>query len=367
MRIFYSFRFFYVCDCWLAPEAEDHLCLFSPTQLTLLLSSTAGARIAEYSQLYDQVMFKSPGAGPAPAPRHQSHPGLPSSPSMPETSLDEDWLHSTYSNGELASFVSLPSEPDEGRGACAHQRLPSSYSIPSLQSFPPAPTSLPSQRWSMTAPSNKEEHAYSSIKRIPSFHSPSLPSSKSLPAGDCQSVSSVSSQQEKNQPGAKPQGLTGSRHHSPRLGCAGRQSSLPERSSQAQSDLTLDDGQQVVVLNRPPGLSFLSAAQNYLANFKDNGEDDDDYVEIRSEDESEKEQERLAQGVGTAVDLCQQTQGLVHSRSLPCTPVRSCNPLRSLDREELEKYMWSQPQHNQPTIVQSLREKFQCLSSSSFA
>lgn len=333
-----------------------------------VLSSTAGARIAEYSQLYDQVMFKSPGAGPASASRHQSHPGLPSSPSMPETSLDEDWLHSTYSNGELASFVSLPSEPDEGRGSSAHQRLASSFSIPSLQTFPPAPTSLPSQRWSMTAPSNKEEHAYSSIKRNPSFNSPSLPSSKSLPVGDCQSVSSLSSQQQEEiQPGPKPQGLALSRHHSPRLGHAGRQSSLPERSSQTQSDLTLDDGQQVVVLNRPSGLSVLNAAQNYLANFKDNGEDDDDYVEIRSEDESEKEQDRLAQGVGTAADYCHQTQGLVHSRSLPCTPMHSCNPLRSLDREELEKYMWSQPQHSQPTIVQSLREKFQCLSSSSFA
>lgn len=327
-----------------------------------MLSSTAGARIAEYSQLYDQVMFKSPGAGQASTTRHQSHPGLPSSPSMPETSLEEDWLHSTYSNGELASFVSLPSETGEGRGSSTHQRLPSSFSIPSLQTFPPAPTSLPSQRWSMTTPSDKEEHAYSSIKRNPSFNSPSLPSSKSLLAGDCQSVCSLSSQQqEKNQPGPKPPGPAVNRHHSPSLGHAGRQSSLPERSAQGRSDLTLHDGQQVVVLNRPSGLGVLSATQNYLANYKDNGEDDDDYVEIRSEDESEKEH------VGASAGFPPQTQGLVHSRSLPCTPVRSCNPLRSLDREELEKYMWNEPQHSQPTIVQSLREKFQCLSSSSFA
>lgn len=123
----------------------------------------------------------------------------------------------------------------------------------------------------------------------------------------------------------------------------------------------------MVVLNRSSGLSILNATQNYLANFKDNGEDDDDYVEIRSEDESEKEQDRLAQRVGASVDFSHQTQGHAHSRSLPCTPVRSCNPLRSLDRDELEKYMWSQSQHSQPTIVQSLREKFHCLSSSSFA
>lgn len=333
-----------------------------------MLFSTAGARIAEYSQLYDQVMFKSPGAGQASTTRHQSHPGLPSSPSMPETSLEEDWLHSTYSNGELASFVSLPSKTDEGRGSSTHQRLTSSFSIPSLQSFPPAPTSLPSQRWSMTAPSNKEEHAYSSIKRNPSFNSPPLPSSKSLPVGDCQSFSSVSGQQqEKNQPGPKAHEPAVIRHHSPSLGHAGRQSSLPESSAHGRSDLTLHDGQQVVVLNRSSGLSILSATQNYLTNFKDNGEDDDDYVEIRSEDESEKEQDRLAQTVGSSVDFSNQTQGLVHFRSLPCTPVRSCNPLRSLDQEELEKYMWSERQHSQPTIVQSLREKFQCLSSSSFA
>lgn len=329
-----------------------------------MFSSTAGARIAEYSQLYEHVMFKSPGAGQASASRQQSLPGLPSSPSMPETSLEEDWLHSTYSNGELASFVSLASETDEGGGSSTRQRLTSSFSIPSLQTFtfPPAPTSPPTQRWSMTASSDKEEHAYSSIKRNPSFNSPSLPSSKSPPAAHCQPIGSLSSQQQENtQPGPKP------RHHSPSLGHTGRQSSLPERHTQGGSDLTLQDGQQVVVLNRSSGLSILNATQNYLANFKDNGEDDDDYVEIRSEDESEKEQDKLAQRVGASVDFSHQTQGQAHSRSLPCTPVRSCNPLRSLDRDELEKYMWSQSQHSQPTIVQSLREKFQCLSSSSFA
>lgn len=155
------------------------------------------------------------------------------------------------------------------------------------------------------------------------------------------------------------------RLHGPSLGRAGRQSSLPERSTQGQSDLTLHDGQQVVVLNRASALSILSATQNYLANFKDNGEDDDDYVEIRSEDEIEQEQVRLAQRNGSSSN---QNRGLVHSQSLPCTPVHSCEPLRSFDREQLEKYLWSEPQaSSQPKIVQSLREKFQCLSSSSFA
>lgn len=157
------------------------------------------------------------------------------------------------------------------------------------------------------------------------------------------------------------------RHQGAHLGQAGRQSSLPERSTKGWSDLTLHDGQQVAVPNRASALSILDATQNYLTNFKDNGEDDDDYVEIRSEDESEKEQDRLAQRNGSSAALSGPNPGRVHSQSLPCSPLHSCDPLRSLDREQLEKYLWSEPQHSQPKIVQSLREKFQCLSSSSFA
>ena len=290
---------------------------------------------------------------------------------MPETSLEEDWLHSTYSNGELASFICASSEVEDTRASSTpHRRLISSCSIPSLQTFPPSPTSPPSQRWSMSAQSEKEEHVYSSIKRNPSFNSPSLPTSKSSPPRDSQSVSSpVSQQQEKNQArlNGPNENRSTDRHHGPSLRLTGRQSSLPEHSTQGQSDLTLHDGQQVVVLNRASALSILSATQNYLANFKDHGEDDDDYVEIRSEDESEKEQDQLAERKSNSAVLSNQEQGLTHSQSLPCTPARSCNPLKSLDREQLEKYLWSEPQHSQPKIVQSLREKFRCLSSSSFA
>ncbi|KAM6906430.1 pleckstrin homology domain-containing family G member 1 [Lycodopsis pacificus] len=323
-----------------------------------------GARIAEYSQLYDQVMFKDP---PGPAGPHHTHPGLTSSPSMPETSLEEEWLHSTYSNGELASFISSSSELDDARVSSTPQRrLTSACSSPSLKTSPPSPTTPPSQRWSscMSAPSEKEEHVYSSIKRHPSFNAPSSPSLKTSPSSHCQSLGSLGSQQ--NQPGLKCNMPT-DRLHGPSLGRAGRQSSLPERSTQGQSDLTLHDGQQVVVLNRASALSILTATQNYLANFKDDGEDDDDYVEIRSEDEGEQEQDRLARRPGSSAVLSNQNRGVVHSQSLPCTPARSCDPLRSLDREHLEKYLWSEPQQSQPKIAQSLREKFQCLSSSSFA
>ncbi|XP_062293581.1 pleckstrin homology domain-containing family G member 1 [Scomber scombrus] len=334
-----------------------------------------GARIAEYSQLYDQVMFKdSPGlAGQTSATPHHSHPGLPSSPSMPETSLEEDWLHSTYSNGELSSFISSSEVGGARASSTPQRRLTSACSIPSLKNLPHSPTTPPSQRWSssMSVPSEKEEHVYSSIKRHPSFNAPSLPTSKSTPSSQCQSVSTLSSLQEKNnQAGFRCNGPTDQstdRLHGPSLGRVGRQSSLPERSTQGQSDLTLHDGQHVVVLNRASALSILSATQNYLTNFKDNGEDDDDYVEIRSEDEIEQEQDRLAQRSGSSATLSNQNRGLVHSQSLPCTPVHTCERLRSLEHENLEKYLWSEPRESQPTIVQSLRDKFQCLSSSSFA
>ncbi|KAG7508202.1 pleckstrin-likey domain-containing family G member 1 isoform X1 [Solea senegalensis] len=334
-----------------------------------------GARIAEYSQLYDQIMFKDPPspAGHTSATAHHAHPGLSSSPSMPETSLEAEWLHSTYSNGELASFVSSVNNVGEARASSTPQRkLTSSCSIPSLKSFPSTPTTPPSQRWSscMSAPSEKEEHVYSSIKRHTSFNASSLPASKPSPSGHCQSLSSLGGQ-ENNQSGLQCNrptvDRTTDRFHAPSLGRAGRQSSLPERSTLGQSELTLHDGQQVVVLNRASALNILNATQNYLANFRDNGEDDDDYVEIRSEDESEQEHDRSGQRNGSSAVHPSQSQGIVQSQSLPCTPVRSCDPLRSLDREQLEKYLWSEPQQSQPKIVQSLRDKFQCLSSSSFA
>ncbi|XP_077567310.1 pleckstrin homology domain-containing family G member 1 isoform X2 [Stigmatopora nigra] len=319
-----------------------------------------GARIAEYSQLYDQVMFKDSSASIG-----HSHPGLSTSPSMPETSLEEEWLHSTYSNGELTNFISSAGDlRNNARASSSPQRrLASSCSIPSLKSPKSSPSSPPSQRWSscISAPVEKEDHVYSTIKRQPSLKAQSSQSAGTLnfPQPD-----------QNNQCGPKTDGPTGSKErlHGLSLASAGRQSSLPERSSRGESDLTLHDGQQVVVLNRATALSFLAATQNYFSNFKDNGEEDDDYVEIRSEDEAEPQQGRAGQSGGSSVaGMNYQNRGVTHSRSLPCTPVHSSDTLRSLEREHLEKYLWSEPQQNQPNIVQSLREKIQCLSSSSFA
>lgn len=301
-----------------------------------------GARIAEYSQLYDQVMFppgssSSSSSGPStPASSHHSHPGLPSSPSLPETSKDPEWLHSTYNNGELCSFSS--------------SSLSSASSTPHRPPLPPSSASKPSQstpmsqRWSscMSTPS-EEEHIYSTIKRDTLFKAPSLPA-KNPPISDVDQDKRIKSNRSSG--------------HYPSLGRTGRHNSLPE-----STDITQHDGKQVVVLNRASALSLLTATQNYLANFKDNGEDDDDYVEIRSEDESEQD---CDSSLGTFPDSFPNDRPQSHS--LPCTPVHTCGPLRSLERHQLERYLWSEPQHqNQPKIVQSLREKFQCLSSSSFA
>uniref|UniRef100_A0A087YND2 Pleckstrin homology and RhoGEF domain containing G1 n=1 Tax=Poecilia formosa TaxID=48698 RepID=A0A087YND2_POEFO len=326
-----------------------------------------GARIAEYSQLYDQVMFKDTpfSTSQTSGSSHHFHPGLPSSPSMPETSLDDDWLHSIYSNGELVNFMSSSSGGTDAQTSSRSQhRLTHTTSVPSLKTTPPST----SQRWSscISAPS-EEEHVYSSIKRNPSFNAPT---SKSSLSGQSQSAGSLTNPQQDNhrQSGLSCNGPdvdpSTDRPRGPSLKRAGRQSSLPDQTTLRQSDLTLHDGQQVVVLNRASALSgILNATQNYLANFKDNEEDDDDYVEIRSEDDSEAERDKLNQGTTRSTP----NWSAVQSRSLPCTPVHSCHPLRPLEREHLEKYLWSEPQQNQPKIVQSLREKFQCLSSSSFA
>uniref|UniRef100_A0A674A2R4 Pleckstrin homology and RhoGEF domain containing G1 n=1 Tax=Salmo trutta TaxID=8032 RepID=A0A674A2R4_SALTR len=327
-----------------------------------------GARIAEYSQLYDQVMFKDPpdqgSSSLGPSGSHYSHPALPSSKSLPETcsslGLEDDWLHSTYSNGELTSFVS------EMLSSTPQIKLTPACSVPTLKTLPPSPETSPTQRWSscVSSPSEKEEHVYRYIKQQTSFNSPSSSSSSSKPPpySRCQSICSLVQR-------------SAERLHGPSsLVRASRQSSLPEQSSfgHGHSDLTLQDSQQVVILNHASALSMLTATQNYMANFKDNGDDDDDdYVEIRSENKSERDQDcsRQCTTGGGAGGGGGSSKGPAQSQiqSLPCTPVRSSCGL--MDRERLQEYLRAeqQTQQNQSNIVQSLREKFQCLSSSSFA
>ncbi|MCJ8742103.1 hypothetical protein PDJAM_G00078190 [Pangasius djambal] len=309
-----------------------------------------GARIAEYSHLYEQVMFKEPPTTPpvlkssvsvsGPHP-FSSRSGLASSPSLPESAFPEtDWLNCTYSNGELAGFVSWPAEVG-GRSSTPQRKLSPAMSIPAFKDLPPPPSTPPNQRWSTcVTPASKDdsEHIYSTLGQR-SFKTP--------PYTRCQSSSSLAEQQEKENSGSM--GNLGHSSHPEGAAIAGRglgprQHSLPECPAQTTSDLsqscdlTLRDSQQVLVLNRQSNLNAISATQNYLANFKDNGDDDDDYVEIRSEDESDG----MEKGCTASPDSA------------------------------LHGYIWNEPSDsqqalNQPKIVQSLREKFQCLGSSSFA
>ncbi|XP_060749572.1 pleckstrin homology domain-containing family G member 1 isoform X1 [Tachysurus vachellii] len=309
-----------------------------------------GARIAEYSHLYEQVMFKEPStttpvlkssasvSGPHPL---YSRSSLASSPSLPESAFPEtDWLNCTYSNGELAGFVSWPAEV-EGCSSTPQQKLSPAISAPPLKNLPP-PLSTPSnQRWSgCVTPASKDdsEHVYSTLGQH-NFKTPLY--------SRCQSSSSLAEQQEKEN--SRSFGNLGQTSRPGEDAIAGhglgpRQRSLPESPAHTTSDLsqscdlTLRDSQQVLVLDRQTNLNAISATQNYLANFKDNGDDDDDYVEIRSEDESD----------GMEKGCTVSPQSALHS------------------------YVWNDPDDsqqalNQPKIVQSLREKFQCLGSSSFA
>ncbi|GAA6069049.1 pleckstrin homology domain-containing family G member 1 isoform X4 [Tachysurus ichikawai] len=309
-----------------------------------------GARIAEYSQLYEQVMFKEPSTttpvlkSSASVSGHHplySRSSLASSPSLPESAFPEtDWLNCTYSNGELAGFVSWPAEV-EGCSLTPQQKLSPAISAPALKNLPP-PLSTPSnQRWSAcvtSASKDDSEHVYSTLGQH-NFKTPLY--------SRCQSSSSLAEQQEKENSRSfgnlgqtsRPGGDAIAGH-----GLGPRQRSLPESPAHTISDLsqscdlTLRDSQQVLVLDRQTNLNAISATQNYLANFKDNGDDDDDYVEIRSEDESD----------GMEKGCTVSPQSALHS------------------------YVWNDPDDsqqalNQPKIVQSLREKFQCLGSSSFA
>ncbi|XP_051736582.1 pleckstrin homology domain-containing family G member 1 isoform X2 [Ctenopharyngodon idella] len=332
-----------------------------------------GARIAEYSHLYEQVVFKgSPTTPPvlkssiSIAGPHPLFPSTTSSPSLSESSTqDSDWLNCTYSNGELADFVSWPA----GRAVCTstpQRGLTPASSTPALKNLPPTPSAPPNQRWSACVTPSKDDsdHIYTSIgprnTKVPSYNR--CQSSSSLidqtgtenGRGQCNRVWEVDGKDSRTQ--------------------VHRQHSLPECPVQGTSDLsapcdiTLRDSQQILVLNRKVPLNAQSATENYLANFKDTGDDDDDYVEIRSEDEGEEQKQDIAMPHSlseTAVKYCSPAQG--NMQTLVKEQQASTNPDMAL-----QGYLWNDPDCsqqdvNQPTIVQSLREKFQCLSSSSFA
>ncbi|KAF7253676.1 Pleckstrin-likey domain-containing family G member 1, partial [Varanus komodoensis] len=141
-----------------------------------------GARIAEYSQLYDQIVFRetSPKSQKvtnqeSPAIRYSSP--VSTSQLAAECLKAEDWLlHSTYSNEELSDFSPWPdaphlkskSPPCERSVKQGMKQLPAACSVPSLQL--PLRPHVSAQRWSaIISQPNKENmhhsHIYNSLGR----------------------------------------------------------------------------------------------------------------------------------------------------------------------------------------------------------
>ncbi|XP_039593690.1 pleckstrin homology domain-containing family G member 1 isoform X1 [Polypterus senegalus] len=347
-----------------------------------------GARIAEYSQLYEQIMFRE--AHPCAQTSESSHRHLQFAPDG--HLISEDWLTSTYSNGELADFVSWPDEAElqtKDRLASTPHRLSSACSVPTLKSCTPH---SPSQRWStFVSQPNKEnlsqEHIYNSLGRRPV-------SSKLEPYSRCQSSSSVmvncrtmesSSYQTRRDyslgasqaqmgAGKSCDLLMNQGNEPPKRG--EEQLDVNEQHVELGSGMILQDSQKVLVVNRNSPLNAHVASQNYFANFKDTGDnddDDEDYVEIKSEDEEQDQALDELDGVTPGLKE-HSSQSLSQSLSSPCTPLKMLGSQRRpvtlttfTAQDKLNDYLWSVPPENQQNIVQSLREKFQCLSSSSFA
>ncbi|XP_053448201.1 pleckstrin homology domain-containing family G member 1 isoform X2 [Nycticebus coucang] len=353
-----------------------------------------GARIAEYSQLYDQIVFRETPLkiqkDDWDSPRDSSL--LRSSSPSQAQQRSKDWfLHSTYSNGELADFCPQPEQDLRSRYPTLEistksppRQLSAACSVPSLQTSDPLPGSV--QRYSViVSQPNKENlcqgHLYNSMGRKGI-------SAKYQPYNRSQSSSSIlinKSMDSINYPSdlEKQQLLSLQRNSR----CESHQNLLPGPADSRQqgadklSDLTLQDSQKVLVVNRSLSLNAQIATQNYFSNFKEAEGEEDDYVEIKSEDdESELE---LSQNRRRKSDLKMTCAGFSdnsnsntsYPTNSPCTTKKPINSKLELspyltscnDSDKLSDYLWRGPSPNQQNIVQSLREKFQCLSSSSFA
>nr|XP_058939419.1 pleckstrin homology domain-containing family G member 1 isoform X1 [Kogia breviceps] len=309
-----------------------------------------GARIAEYSQLYDQIVFretpfKTQKDGWA-SPQDSSNLSS-ASPSHTQHG-SEDWLlHSTYSNGELADFCPRPEQDLKSKYATLEintkstpRRLSTACSVPSLQTSEPLLGSTQRHSVVVSQP-NKEDscqgHLYNSLGRK-GISAKSQPYNRSQSSSSIlinKSVDSISypSETGKKQPLSLHRSSRWESHQDlvPGIADSGQQ------GTEKHSDLTLQDSQKVLVVNRNLPLSAQIATQNYFSNFKETEGDEDDYVEIKSE-----EDEPISSKLGPYLT--------------------SYN-----DSDKLNDYLWKGPSPNQQNIVQSLREKFQCLSSSSFA
>lgn len=367
-----------------------------------------GARIAEYSQLYDQIVFrdstprvqKEAGATPQePSSGRFSTPvatGPPRSQPASECSKAEDWLlHSTYSNGELADF-SPWSESQDSKSKSSYteagtkinsKQLLSAGSVPSLQIS--NRLHVPAQRWSaIISQPNKEnlhqDQVYNSLGRRvssvkPQAYSRSQSSSSIVVNRSGESI--VYNNEIDKKRLHLNRNFRFNSHQTPGIasGCTGLEmrKQIPENCS----DMILQDSQKVLRVNRASPLTAQMATQNYFSNFKDSEEgegDDDDYVEIKSEDEGsdlETSQNQTRKSDPKLRNTDAVPSETFCGKTVSCTPAKSASSKHALtpyltaysDSDKLNDYLWRVPSPNQQNIVQSLREKFQCLSSSSFA
>ncbi|NXT91709.1 PKHG1 protein, partial [Anhinga rufa] len=367
-----------------------------------------GARIAEYSQLYDQVVFresspkvqKEAWATPQdPSPGRFSTPvavSPPRSQAASECSRAEDWLlHSTYSNGELADFSPRPESQDpkskssytEAGTKSNSRQLPSAGSVPSLQIS--NCLHIPAQRWSaIISQPNKEnlhqDHIYNSLGRRvssvkPQAYSRSQSSSSIVVNRSGESIVYPNEMDKKKLHSNRSFRFNSHQMPGIALGCTGpdMRKQIPENCS----DMILQDSQKVLRVNRATPLTAQMATQNYFSNFKDTEEgegDDDDYVEIKSEDEGsdlETSQNQTRKSDPKLRNADAAPSETLCGKTVSCTPAKSASSKHALtpyltaysDSDKLNDYLWRVPSPNQQNIVQSLREKFQCLSSSSFA
>ncbi|NXE49224.1 PKHG1 protein, partial [Casuarius casuarius] len=366
-----------------------------------------GARIAEYSQLYDQIVFresppkiqKETWSSPQElsASRYSTPVAAPTSRSQlaSECSRAENWLlHSTYSNGELTDFSPWPESQDlkakssytETGTKSNSRQLPSACSVPSLQIS--NHSHVPVQRWSaIISQPNKEnlhqDHIYNSLGRRasnikPQAYSRSQSSSSIVVNRSGESIIYPNEMDKKKLHSNRNFQFDSHEALDTASGCTGpdTRKQIPEN----YSDMILQDSQKVLRVNRTSPLTAQVATQNYFSNFKDTEEegDDDDYVEIKSEEEGsdlETSQNQTRKSDPKLSNRDTAPSETLCSKTVSCTPAKSANSKHALtpyltaygDSDKLNDYLWRVPSPNQQNIVQSLREKFQCLSSSSFA
>ncbi|NWQ90741.1 PKHG1 protein, partial [Burhinus bistriatus] len=366
-----------------------------------------GARIAEYSQLYDQIVFREsspkvqkeawatpqePSAGRYSTPVAASPPR---SQAASECSRAEDWLlHSTYSNGELADFSPWPESQDpkskssytEAGTKSNSRQLPSAGSVPSLQIS--NRLHVPAQRWSaIISQPNKEnlhqDQIYNSLGRRvsnvkPQAYSRSQSSSSIVVNRSGEAIVYPNEMDKKKLHLNRNFGFNS--HQTPGIASACTGPDMRKQIPENCSDMILQDSQKVLRVNRASPLTAQMATQNYFSNFKDTEEegDDDDYVEIKSEDEGSDLEMSQNQARKSDPKLCSADAApseMLCGKTVSCTPAKSASSKHVLtpyltaysDSDKLNDYLWRVPSPNQQNIVQSLREKFQCLSSSSFA